>query len=192
MSLLAKKLDEKAAPPAPAPSRLEQALTASPRGEYAVMPLLGRVWIELPGEAIESEIEGAVFAAMKALDLAPIAINGPSYDAKRMAMRLAWAVRDPDNHAERVGTAELWSSRVDLHLLNACGLVLQDSMERLAPVQLHTLSQDDLDAIRLGIEKKNPKLLRSAGVAALSLYLLTTADPPANSPTTPSSTGESQ
>jgi hypothetical protein len=69
--------------------------------------------------------------------------------------------------------------------------VWQDVCDRLSPVQAGKLTQDQLDAIRLGIEKKNPRLLRSVGVVALSNYLLTTADPPASSPMTPSSSGAS-
>lgn len=172
------------------PSRLAQARAQAPRGEFVVMPLVGRVWVELVGEQAVDEIEGATLAAMKAEGLEPVGMNALSYDSCRTALTLAWAVRDPENKDERFDTAEEWR-RVDIDVILACGLVYNDVRERLSPIAMGALTKDQFDEIRLAIEKKNAVRLRSAGVVALSLYLLSTADPPAPSPTTKSSTGAS-
>jgi hypothetical protein len=191
MTLMAQRASAvKPAAIAAPPSLLAGARASTPRGELVELPLLGRAWIELAGGTAVNEIEGATFAEMKRLDLPPNALNALTYDSDRTARTLAWAVRNPDKIEERFGTLDEWLA-IDIDLLNACGIVYADVRERLDPIGSPTLSKDDLDAIRLGIEKKNPMLLRSLGVAKLSLYLLTTADPPASSPSPPSSSGES-
>lgn len=192
MTILADKKSAAAAKVAPAKveSLLARARAQAPRGEFVEMPLLGRVWVELVGEAAVDEIEGATLAAMKAEGLELLAMNMPSYDSCRTALTLAHAVRNPENKEERVGTAEEWRA-LDIDLILACGLVYNDVRERLSPVALGALTKEQLDGIRLAIEKKNAMRLRSAGVVALSLYLLSTAAPPPTSPTTMSSTGES-
>lgn len=172
------------------PSLLAQCRTQVPRGEFVVMPLVGRVWVELVGEQAVDEIEGATLAAMKAEGLEPVGMNALSYDSCRTALTLAWAVRDPENKGERAGTAEEWRE-IDIDVILACGLVYNDVRERLSPIAMGALTKDQFDEIRLAIEKKNAVRLRSAGVVALSLYLLSTADPPVPSPTTKSSTGAS-
>ncbi|HEX6022557.1 MAG TPA: hypothetical protein VFZ00_11220 [Solirubrobacter sp.] len=192
MTILAEKKAAAAAQAAPVKpvSLLARARAQAPRGEFVEMPLVGRVWVELVGEATVDEIEGATLAAMKAEGLDLIAVNMPSYDSCRTALTLAHAVRNPENKDERVGTAEEWRS-IDIDLILACGLVYNDVRERLSPVAMGAITAETLRDIRLAIEKKNAMRLRSHGVVALSLYLLSTADPPATSPTTKSSTGES-
>ena len=191
MSLMTQRVAAAKSAPAPAPpTLLAVARAQTPRGEHVTLPLLGRAWIELAGEAVVNEIEGAVFAEMKRLDLPPNTINAFTYDSDRTARTLAWAVRNPDKIEERFGGLDEWLA-LDIDMINACGIVYADVRERLDPIGSVTLSRDDIDAIRLGIEKKNPTLLRSYGVAKLSLYLLTTADPPASSPSPLSSSGES-
>src|SRR5689334_14916811 len=69
--------------PARSGSLLAQRRAQVPRGEYVEMPLAGRVWVELVGEAKVDEIEGATFSAMKAEGLEPIATNMLSYDSCR-------------------------------------------------------------------------------------------------------------
>lgn len=190
MTILAEKKAAAAAPVKPV-SLLAQRRAQVPRGELVEMPLVGRVWVELVGEQAVDEIEGATLAAMKAEGLEPVALNMMSYDSCRTALTLAWAVRNPDNRDERVGADEEWRG-IDIDVILACGLVYNDVRERLSPIAMGALTQAQLDEIRLAIEKKNAARLRSAGVVALSLYLLSTADPPAPSPTTKSSTGASQ
>lgn len=193
MTILADKKAAAAAKAAPAKpeSILARKRAQTPRGEYVEMPMLGRVWVELVGEAAVDEIEGATLAAMKAEGLEPIGLNALSYDSCRTALTLAWAVRNPDDHAEHVGAQDEWRD-MDIDLVLACGLVYNDVRERLSPVAMGALTKEQLDDIRLAVEKKNAMRLRSYGVVVLSLYLLSTADQPATSPTTKSSTGESQ
>ena len=190
MTILADKTAAAAAQAKPV-SLLAQRRAQVLRGEFVVMPLVGRVWVELVGERTVDEIEGATFAAMKADGLDPVAMNALSYDSCRTALTLAWAVRNPDNKDERFGSDAEWRA-LDIDLILACGLIYNDVRERLSPVAMGALTQDQLDEIRVAIEKKNAMRLRSVGVVALSLYLLSTADPPATSQSTKSSTGPFQ
>lgn len=169
-------------------SMLARARGATPRGEYVEMPMLGRVWVELPGEMVVDEIEGAVFKAMADLGLPLTPVNAMTYNSRRLALTLAWAVRHPDRHAEQAGGVDEWTA-IDIDMLSAFGEIYTDVRERLSPFASGLLTQEQLDAIRQGIEKKNAMLLRSVGVVALSSWLLSTAVPPASSPPTPSSTG---
>lgn len=180
MTILAQRTAAAATQAAPAKpaSMLSRARAQAPRGEYVEMPLIGRAWVELVGEAAVDEIEGAVLAAMKAEGLDPVAMNALTYESCRTALTLAWAVRNPDDHVEHVGSIEEWRG-LDIDLILACGLVYNDVRERLSPVAMGAFTKDQLDDIRLAIEKKNAMRLRSHGVVALSLYLLSTADPPA-------------
>lgn len=179
-----------AATPPKSETLFARARAQNPRGEFVVLPLFGRAWIELAGEMTVNEIEGAVFADMKRLDLAPTALNAFTYDNHRMAHTLAWAVREPDKREERFGTLDEWLA-LDIDMICACGIVYSDVRERLDPMGVSTLTKDDIDGIRYAIEKKNPILLRSYGVAKLSLWLLTGGVPPASSPTPPSTDGPS-
>lgn len=181
--------------PAPAekkPTLLARVLAADPRGEYVVMPKLGRVWVQLAGEMIEDRIESETLEAMKALGIPQTPLNSMTYDSRRTALTLAWAVRDADSpdHGAPVGTVQEWLD-VDVGLLSACGHVYGDVRERLNPMGSDTLTEDEFEQIRLAHEKKNPAMLRTFGVILLSSYLATTAAPPASSPTPPSSAGPS-
>jgi len=190
MTLLGTKLAT-AQPAAVVPGTLLALVRAgAPRGEQVMLPVLGRAWIELAGHDAVNEIEGATFAEMARLKLAPTVLSSWSYEAERTARTLAWAVRDPSSTSTRFGSLEEWLT-LDSDLINACGIVYSDVRERLDPMGLPTLTDDDVTEIRLAIEKKNPMALRLHGVAKLSLYLVTTAAPPASSPIPPSSPGES-
>lgn len=177
---------------AAAPTLLAQRRAQTPRGEYVELPMFGQVWIELAGEMVVDEIEGAVHAAMGRLKLEPNILNAMTYESRRLALTLAWAVRhpDPDKRDVRAGTQDEWIA-LDIDLLSACGLVYQDVRVRLSPVQALAVDAEQFEQIRLAHEKKNPMLLRSFGLGALSLYLASTDAPPASSPTTPSLPGES-
>ncbi len=186
MSILTDKM--RAVPVAGAPSLLAAARATCLRGELVTLPKFGKAWIELAGERAVTEIEGAVFAEMEALKLPPIGINARSYESCRHRHTLARCVRSEANHEIPWGSVEEWGN-VDSDLLIACAIVYADVRERLDPVGMDTLTQDDFDAIRIAIEKKNPILLRSYGVVALSIYVLTTASPLSTSPIPASSTG---
>lgn len=193
MSLLAAKQAAAKATPAPAAesgSMLSRARAAYPRGEHVTVPLLGRVWIELAGEAVTDQIESETMAAMAALKIPFTPLNATTYDARRTALTLAWAVRDPENHDVRAGTAEEWMA-MDAAFLSAIGTAYGDVQERLNPMASGTLTAEEFDQIRLAHEKKNPAMLRIFGLASLSNYLATTAAPPASSPTPPPSDGQS-
>lgn len=190
MSLLVSKAAKVAVAPSKPDSLFAQRRAATPRGAFVDMAFLGNVWIELPGDMAIAEIEGAVFSQMDALKLPPSVINAAAYGSRRLALTLAWAVRCPDLIAEPAGSQADWAA-LDVDMLAVCGLVYNDVRERLSPLSSDTLTAEEIDAIKLGIEKKNRALLLSCGVVALSNWLLTGAGQPASSPTTPSSTGPS-
>lgn len=190
MTILAAKNAAAAAQAIKPASRIAQMRAQAPRGEFVVLPLLGRVWVELVGESAQDEIDGQTVAIMKSEGLDLIPLNGRAIERCRNALTLAWAVRNADNKEEKFDTVEEWRS-LDADLITACALIYEDVRYRLSPVAMNALTKEQIDEIRLAIEKKNATELASAGVVALSLYLLSTADPPANSPTTRSSTGES-
>lgn len=174
----------------PAMTLLAQALCAAPRGELVTLPRLGRAWIELAGEEAADRIEAQVYAAMALLQLPLTQLTSLTYDSQRTARTLAWAVRHPVNREQPFGLEEQWL-KVDIDLISACGMVYNDVRARLDPVGRPDLTQEEMDAIRMAIEKKNHPLLLSFGVAKLSLYMLGLADQPESSPTPPSSTGPS-
>lgn len=191
MTLLVRKQAEaKSAAATQADTLLSRARASTPRGEHVTMPILGRVWVELAGEMVVDEIEGEVYAAMAKLNILPTALNGATYDNRRAALTLAWAVRDPDNHDVRAGTQEQWLA-LDLELIAACSAVYTDVRERLNPLSF-PMAPEEFDAIRRAHEKKNPAMLRTFGVVSLSNYLATTDAPPASSPMTPPSSGPSE
>lgn len=190
MTIIAAKAAAAAAQSSKAASRIAAARAQAPRGELVTMPLVGRVWVELVGEAAMDEIDGQTAAILKAEGLELIPLNGRAIERCRNALMLAWAVRDADNHEQKFDTEEAWRS-LDADVITACALIYEDVRYRLSPVALGALTKEQLEEIRLAIEKKNATQLASAGVVALSLYLLSTADQPANLPTTKSSTGES-
>lgn len=180
---------EPTTPPAE-PGMVATARARSPRGEHVELPLIGRVWIELPGDLVVAEIEAAARREMKRIDLELDAVTSLSYASHQLARTLAWATRKPDDISVRADTLEEWLN-ADPDWLNACGLVYADVRVRLNPTA-SSLTQDQLDEIRLEHEKKNWMQLQSYGAVALSIYIASMGAPPASSPTTPSSTGESQ
>lgn len=191
MTQLGTKLSAAKSPPARSPdTKLAKWRSTNQRGAHVTLPLLGRVWVELCGDAEVTRIESDVYKEMEALGLAATTLNALTYDACRTRLTLAWAVREEDRHEERFGTAEQWGE-VDVDLLSACGIMYSTVREQLDPVGMPTLTSDDLDGIRLALEKKDPTTLRSFGIVKLSLYLLSTAGQPSTSPTPMSSSGES-
>lgn len=195
MSLLSRKAAEaeaakKLAAVDKTETMLSRARSATPRGEHVTMPMLGRVWVELAGEMVVDEIEGEVHREMGKLGLAPTVMNGMSYDSRRAALTLAWAVRDPDAHETKAGTVDQWLA-MDLEMIAACNAVYTDVRERLNPMAF-PLSSEEYDQIRLAHEKKNSAMLRTFGVVSLSSYLATMDAPPASLPTMPQSSGPSE
>lgn len=178
-----------AASPSPAETMLSRARQSQPRGEYVTLPMVGRVWIELPGTEPLDEIEGAVYAAMAGHGI-PLTVTGsPSFDNRLTALTLAWAARNPEDHEQRVGTRDQWLTLVDVDALKACGIIYNDVRERLAPLSA-PLTDEEFEAIRLAHEKKSPTLL-TFGVVSLWNYLARTDAPPSSSPTMSSSSGPS-
>lgn len=173
---------------APRASLLATRVGGAPaRGEEAVLPVIGRVYIRLLGHTVSNQVEGATFGAMAEAKLPPIALHAWSYDIQRTARTLAQAARNPENPDEPMGPLEEWIV-LDDDLLFACGQIYKDVKERLDPVGALFLAPDTADEITEAFKKKDASTLRSQGVALLVNWLLSGAVQLSSSPTPASST----
>jgi hypothetical protein len=179
----------KPTPAAAAKTSLATVLERGPRGELVDLPVLGRAWIELLGNAAISDIETDVAKRMKARGLELDDTTILTYEAERAQLTLTRSVREPDERGKAFGTLEEWG-QVDADTLLAAWHAYGDVRERLAPLDV-VLDPDLRSQIIGAIVKKNVLLLRSFGVNALAIFLATSESPPATSPTTTSPSGDS-
>lgn len=157
-------------------------MVAGRRGEEVTLPVLGRVFVELPGARVWQEIEGAVRREMRRLEAPTEGIEGAAMREAELALRvLAAAVRDPDDHAVPFGSLEEWGA-VDNDVINLAWQAFGDVRERLDPVSF-PMSPDEMFAIAAVVKKKDPALLRTFGVVRLSLWLASMGDQLSISPT---------
>lgn len=155
-----------------------------------VIPLLGRVWIELPGARAWQEIEAAIRREMTRLGVGEITVpNAAQWEAERALRVLAVAARDPDNHAIPFGSLEEWGE-LDNDVIIAAWHAFADVRDRLDPVALE-LDVEDMIAIGVAVKKKDASLLRTFGVVKLSAWLATTGGLPSSSPTPSSPNSDS-
>lgn len=168
------------ATPASRVSALRRAV-AGRRGEEVTLPVLGRVFLELPGALAWQEIEAAVFRRLRELE-APDGIAGAAMREAELALRvLAASAKDPDDHAAPFGSLEEWGD-LDNDLIGAAWHAFGDVRERLDPVA-EDIGADDMVAIAFAVKKKDPVLLRTFGVVKLSRWLASMADQLSTSPT---------
>lgn len=176
--------------PAPNSSgRLRGLLEQDLRGETVTMPIVGEVWVELIGHDHHNAAEGASIAELTAAGVPAAGAWGLSYESERAKRTLAHSVRELDK-VTPIGSVEEWGA-FDDDVIAACWFVYGDVRERLDPIGVDRLTEDDVRDLDDAIEKKNRMAMLRCGVAKLSLYLLTTAARHANSPTPPSLPGES-
>lgn len=149
---------------------MKRVLTAGRRGEEVVLPLLGRVWIELPGARAWQEIEAAVKKEMRRLEVGELGIETAAQYQAELAIRVcAEAVRDPDDHAIKFGTLEEWGG-LDNDVISLVWHAFGDVRDRLDPVATST-SHEDMLAISIAVKKKDGPTLRRFGVVKLSAWL---------------------
>lgn len=188
MTPLGKKLaGDKPAPAAK--SCLAVVIDRGPRGELVELPILGRAWVQLVGHEATQQVEADTFRRMQERGLELSGVTALSYESERAVLTLARSVRSPEDRDAPFGSVDEWS-QIDSHLVAACWTVYGDVVDRLAPLDAD-LPQEHRAQILGAILKKNGPLLRSFGVTALATYLVTTESPPATSPTTRSSDGDS-
>lgn len=172
MSRLRKTLAGAAQPvqtSAPAPMR--RVLAGGRRGEEVVLPVLGRVWIELPGARAWQEMEAAVRREMRRLEVGELGIEtAAQYEAERALRVLAMSVRDADHHDVAFGSLEDWGELADNDVIIPAWHAFEDVRERLDPVTTE-LSAEDAIAIGVAVKKNDPSLLRAFGVVKLSAWL---------------------
>lgn len=180
-----------AAPASPVATHLARVVALGRRGEEVVLPVIGAVFMELPGARVWQSIEAEVRAELRRLEADPSDISSAAQYEAELAMRvLSVAAREPSDHAVAIGSIEEWG-QVDNDVLNAAWQAFGDVRERLDPVG-STPTDDDLVAISAAVKKKDAMLLRTFGVVKLSHWLATTAELPSTSPIpTSSSTGSS-
>jgi hypothetical protein len=168
---------------------LSRAMPGGSRGEDVVLPLLGRVRIELVGETAKQEIEAAVYRAMRARELDLNIVTSERYEAERAVRTLAHACRDPDDatHTAPFGTLEQWGE-LDSDIIATAWQAYGDVRERLDPLET-VLTEDERIAIEVAVKKKDARLLRSYGISKLSSWLASMDVPPSTSqpPSSPNS-----
>lgn len=166
------------APASPVSAPIKHVLAAGRRGEEVTIPVLGRMWIELPGARQWQEIEAAIRREMRRLEIGDLTsgdITVAAAHQAELAMRvLAVAARDPDDHAKPFGTLEEWGE-LDNDLISIAWHAWGDVRDRLDPVSM-PLTDEDMIAIGVAVKKKDGPSLRTYGVAKLSRWLVTTAD----------------
>lgn len=160
------------------------------RGEYVVLPGLGRAWIQLLSRTMMTSIEAAVFDVLPKAGIPALQLHAFTYDQERKARMLAASARDPDDHTMPFGTLQEWLAEDD-DIIFASGLVLDDVKHRLDPVGVGTLDADTEAELESAFKKKDPRLLMLSGVATLVRWLTSGALQLSSSPTRSSSTSES-
>jgi len=145
------------------------------RGEDVVLPVLGRVYIELVKHDVSSAIDGEVLHSMAAARLPATAGFSSDLEIERSARILARACRDPEDHSQPFGTVEEWTTRLDDDVIMACFLVYRDVRERLDPLASGVIQEDELAAVTEAFKKKERTSLLSFGVAMLTNWLLSGA-----------------
>lgn len=150
------------------------------RGEEVDLPVVGRVWLELPGAIRWSELEAAAHKATRELGHTEAIPYAYAYEAQVAVRALADATRELDDHDVKVGTLEEWGG-LDNAVINACWHAFGDVRERLDPVAA-PLSADDTHAIAAAVKKNDAASLRAFGVVKLSVWLASTDVPPSTSP----------
>lgn len=189
-SLLSKKIAEGTIPTKGNPdggkilpiTPLRRLAVAGLRGEEVTLPILGRIYFELPGSREWQEIEAAVHREMKRLDFDDLRISANAiHHQTELALRvLAASAKDPNNHDQPFATLDEWGE-LDNDLVSIAWLAFGDVRERLDPVEF-ALTTDDMFAIQAAVKKKDKELLRSFGLKKLSLFAASMDDPPPTSP----------
>jgi hypothetical protein len=179
-----------AQPPPDTKSKLAQVIGGR-RGEDATLPVIGPVWMELLGSAKSTEIAAAADREIAELGFTDGSAGAAiRFEAARALRTLAAGVRDPADHGKAFGTLDEWRDLVDDQLLNACWQAYGEMQERLDPLE-RPLTEEEFGAIEAAVKKKDGAVLRSFGIARLCAWLVSTADPPAISPTPSSSSSDS-
>lgn len=166
-----------ASPPAALPeSKMAAARRGVARGEEAMLPVFGRVWIEVLGMSAGESIEAATFEHMESIGLKATVLHEGSYNLHRFARVLAEAVRviDDPTHQERFGSVEEWCDEHEAII----GLCIERYLEikrRLDPSSTIAPSETERAAIEDAFKKKDSSLLRSFGAPTLTSWLLSGA-----------------
>lgn len=99
--------------------------------------------------------------------------------AAELALRhLAIAVRDPKDESKPLASLDEWGECDDDQIV-ALWERYKDHRDTVDPLASEALSDEDRAAIETAVKKKDVELLTSYGSRNLSLFMLSTADPPA-------------
>lgn len=139
------------------------------------------------------DIEADVTRAMLRRGLPETQLNGGIWELERARHVLAEAVLDDDPEKRTdpppIGTLADWG-KLPKETIAALWSEYDDLSQEHDPADV-ALTDDERLVLAAAIEKKSVPLLRSFGAKRLTAWLLTTAAPPASSPTAESSPGDS-
>lgn len=173
----------------PAPTKLSAVLAFGPRGEEIDLPIVGKAWVAPASHAILAAVEAAVEHRLVELKLTLTGLTAQIWESERAVQTLARCVRTVEDHDVPVGTPEEWA-QLEANVIALCWRAFGEVVDRVAPLDLE-IDAETRNAIVHALSKKNEIQLRCFGVAALASFMLSTASPPATSPTPTSSGGES-
>lgn len=173
-------------PPAAAgaPTKMSAVRSGIARGELAILPVYGEVWIEVLGQEAMAQIEAATIGHMTtAIGLPFVPLHAGSYNLQRFARVLHAAVRDPDDptHRTSFGSLSDWQDEPEA-VLAACIEKYMEVKSRLDPTSAPNISDEEVEAVLDAFKKKDWTLLRSFARDTLASFLLTGAVQPSSSP----------
>lgn len=166
------------------------ALLDARRGELVNLPVFGAVYMAIVPHDRLNEIESAVLQEMARLKIPALPpFTDTTYELERKARILAAAVRRADDatHTTPLLSQEKWLKKVDDDLIAACFERYRDVRNRLDPIGIGTLSDEDMALISDAFKKKDGTTLLSYGAIKLVLWLLTMDAQQPSSPTPASS-----
>lgn len=153
------------------------------RGEDAILPCLGPVYVQMLGHRQENQVESGVIAAMAEHRIPLTDIWVWTVDLERKARTLAFAIRARDDHAQPFGTVDEWLDMED-RVIFACYLRYGEIRDRLDPLApSFTLNPERAKEIFEAFKKKDRDSLMSFGIDELASWLVSGDVPPSISPT---------
>lgn len=155
------------------------------RGELAILPVYGEVWIEVLGQEVMAQIESATIAHMTTtIGLPFVPLHAGSYNLQRFARVLHASVRDSEDatHQASFGSLSDWQAEPEA-ILVACIDKYMEVKSRLDPTSAPNISDEEVEAVLDAFKKKDWTLLRSFARDTLASFLLTGAVQPSSSPT---------
>lgn len=175
--------------PVQSTTKLASRIVGGRRGELRTVPWFGLVRVEILGVVESQEVEAAVYAEMRRLDLPLNHVTAERFELERARRTLASSFRDPDDRTLAYGSLEEWGA-LDSDVVIPAWHEYGDVRDRLNPIAT-ALEEDERILIEAAIKKKQEELLRSFGTVKLSRFLVSMESQRSTSPPPSSQSGES-